>query len=90
METSEVRALLSRFQEGYSRRDQTYLDQFMELFVADDELEVIGTNAVDLKGKEWCRGREAVRNLVSSDWQYWGDVAVDVEGAHIHVRGETA
>ncbi len=90
METAEVRKLLTRFQEGYSRRDQTHLDEFIELFVDSDELEVIGTNAVDLSGEEWCRGREAVRELVGGDWEHWGDVRFDVEGARIHTRGKVA
>lgn len=90
METKEVRDLLAKFQEGYTRRDQSYLDEFMELFVAGPDLEVIGTNAVEPGEGEWCRGPEAVRELVSGDWEYWGDVTFDVEGARIHVVGEVA
>jgi hypothetical protein len=90
MEADKVRILLSRFQEGYSNRDQSHLDEFMELFIDGDELEVIGTNAVDLSGEEWCQGKEAVRALVGGDWEHWGDVRFDMEGAHIHVRGEVA
>ena len=89
MET-KVRTLLARFQEGYARRDQTYLDEFMELFVSGDELEVIGTNAIEPGEGEWCHGREAVRDLVSGDWEYWGKVEYDVAGARIHVRGDAA
>ena len=46
MEIDQVRVLLQRFQDGYDQRDLTKLDEFMALFVLDDELEVIGTNAV--------------------------------------------
>ena len=90
METKEVRALLAKFQEGYTRRDQSHLDEFMELFATGTDLEVIGTNAVLPGEGEWCRGPEAVRELVSGDWEHWGDVEFDVEGARIHVLGEVA
>jgi hypothetical protein len=90
METKEVRTLLAKFQEGYTRRDQSYLDEFMELFVKGNELEVIGTNAVEPGEGEWCRGQDAVRALVSGDWEHWGAVEFDVEGAHINVLGEVA
>jgi hypothetical protein len=86
----EVRALLGRFQEGYDRRDLTQLDAFMELFVPDYELEVIGTNAVDPGKGEWCLGQEAVHHLVDGDWEHWGAVECDVKGARIHVRGDVA
>ncbi len=86
----EVRALLGRFQDGYARRDPSYLDAFMELFIPGDELEVIGTGALVPGEGEWCIGQEAVRELVASDWEYWGDVKYDVKGASIHVRGDVA
>jgi hypothetical protein len=90
MEIDPVRDLLRQFQVGYAQRDQTQLDAFMGLFVAGDDLEIIGTNAVEVGKDEWCLGRAAVRELVSRDWQYWGDVRYDVEGARIAVKGEVA
>lgn len=87
---SEVRALLQKFQDGYSSRDLAQVEAFMDLFVAGEELEVIGTGAVKPPEGEWCQGRVAVRRLVASDWEYWGDVAFDVGGAHISVKGDVA
>jgi hypothetical protein len=85
-----VRELLQKFQAGYTRRDPTALDGFMQLFVEGGELELIGTNAVETGKDEWCQDQAAVRELVARDWQYWGDVVLDVENAHITVRGEVA
>jgi ketosteroid isomerase-like protein len=90
MESNQVRALLQKFQDGYAQRDLTELDEFMELFTPDDELEVIGTNAVTPGRGEWCWGRQATRELVASDWEHWGDVAFDVARAHISVKGDVA
>jgi len=90
VDNEEVRVLLQRFQDGYSQRDLATLESFLELFVNTDDLEVIGTNAVEPGRGEWCRGRAAVRQLVKSDWEGWGDVVLDVKGAHICVRGDVA
>ena len=90
MDSNQVRALLQEFQDGYAQRDLAKLDEFMELFTPDDELEVIGTNAVVPGQGEWCQGRQATRELVASDWEHWGDVVFDVRGARISVRGEVA
>jgi len=86
-----VRAVLARFQQGYSQRDLNALDAFMELFDPDAALEVIGTGATTPQaGGEWCLGLAAVRTLVYNDWKYWGDLELDVAGARIRVRGEVA
>lgn len=85
-----VRAVLAKFQKGYTRRDVRALDAFMALFAPDPGVEVIGTGAVTPGGYEWCLDRAAVRGLVESDWLYWGDLRLDVEGAHIHTLGDAA
>jgi hypothetical protein len=85
-----VRDVLQRFQDGYTQRDLDRVDAFMELFVPDDTLEVIGTGAVGFGGFEWCIGRQETRELVHNDWQGWGDLRLDVDGAHIHTLGDTA
>jgi hypothetical protein len=92
VEVDQVRALLQKLQDGYTKRDAAELDAFMELFVPSDELEVIGTNTVAPGQGEWCRGIEATRELIKNDWSEWGwgDVVFDVQGAHITVIGEVA
>jgi len=90
MTIEHVRGLLQSFQEGYRARDLAQLDAFMALFVADEQLEVIGTNAVGPGQAEWCRGVAATRQLIANDWQFWGDVVFDVDGAHISLLGDVA
>ena len=82
---SEIRSLLERFQDGYTRRDLTEVDSFMELFTSDAE--VIGTNGVKPGATEWFTSRAAARELVHGDWQGWGDVRLDLDGASIHALG---
>jgi hypothetical protein len=90
VQSDQVRALLRRFAEGYARRNLSQLEQFMELFVSSETVEVIGTNAVQPGEGEWCLGREATRQLVASDWEHWGDVVFDVDGARISAQGDVA
>jgi diguanylate cyclase (GGDEF)-like protein/PAS domain S-box-containing protein len=46
-ETEQIQATLRDFQAGYIRRDPSGIDEFMQLFVQDKTLEIIGTSALD-------------------------------------------
>jgi hypothetical protein len=76
--------LLHAFQAGYTRRDLTHVDAFMELFLP--EAEVIGTNGVRPGQDEWYTSRAAARELVIGDWEGWGDLRLDLETASIHAH----
>ncbi|MGD2077983.1 MAG: nuclear transport factor 2 family protein [Chloroflexota bacterium] len=86
----QVRATLQAFQDGYAGRDLDTLDEFMELFVQDEGIELIGVGAAVRGGNEWFQGPAAVRDIVQGDWKYWGDVLLDVPGAKITVSGDVA
>lgn len=84
--TREIKAVLQRFQAGYTARRVEALDAFMaDLFAPDDDLLVIGTGS-----DEWCRGHAAVRALLESDWRYWGDVRLSVDEAEVGTEGAAA
>ena len=89
-ETEQVRTILQKFQDGYTTRDKSKLDEFMELFAPTDEIELIGVGASERGGNEWFNGRAAIREIIEGDWTYWGAVEIDVEGAKITVSGEMA
>ena len=81
-----IKSVLSKFQEGYSKRDLDNIDNYMnELFANNSAVLAIGKSR-----REWCFGVDYVKKLVSSDWQFWGNLAVDVEHTHINVNEETA
>ena len=81
----EIRSLLQAFQDGYTRRDISQVDKFMELFIADAE--VIGTNGVRPGKDEWYTDRLSARELVQGDWQGWGDLRLDMDSISIHRQG---
>ena len=88
--SDQVRAALQAFQDAYTTRDFDKLDEFMELFVQDEGIELIGIGAAVRGGTEWFLGPEQVRDIVKGDWEYWGDVLLDVPGAKITVSGDVA
>lgn len=87
---AEVRRVLQLFQDGYLARDVTQLDDFMGLFVPGDDIELIGIGASARNQNEWFQGPQRIREIVESDWRYWGDVRLDVADAKITVLGDAA
>jgi hypothetical protein len=85
-----VRDTLKKFQDGYALRDTGHIDEFRALFISEDDLEVIGTGAIEPGDDEWCLGLDAACDLVENDWEGWGDLVLDVADARIHVLGEVA
>jgi hypothetical protein len=87
---TEVRETLRRFQDGYTARDLSALDEFVDLFAPGEDGELIGIGASVRGGAEWFQGCEQIREIIESDWTYWGDVRIDVEGARITTCGDVA
>lgn len=86
----QVRLLLSQFQDGYKSRDLSSLDEFMGLFDSGPGIELIGIGASKRAGQEWFEGREAIREIIQSDWEYWGQVEIDIRGAKISILDRVA
>ena len=82
----EILNLLQTFQAGYTLRDLSKVDPFMDLFIP--EAEIIGTNGLKPGVDEWYLDRSAARELVHGDWEGWGDFRLDLGSASIHARGE--
>lgn len=86
VQAEEIKKVLRVFQEGYVRRDLDHVEEYMkEVFLSHEELVVIGTDAEEL-----CLGIDATRNIIQSDWKYWGDFKFNLEDALISVNKEVA
>lgn len=89
-EIKEVRGILQKFQDGYTHRDLTQLDEFLQLFEPSAEVEMIGIGASKRGGYEWFEGIDSIREIIESDWKYWGEVNIDVNGAKIRFHNDVA
>ena len=85
-EQEEIRKTFRVFQEGYTKRDINYVDEYMkEVFLLDEDLVVIGTCAEEL-----CLGTDAVRGIIDSDWKYWGNFKFNFENPILAVNDDVA
>jgi len=89
-EEIEVRAVLNALKDAYHERNLAKLDHAMDLFDEDEQIEMIGIGAYQRNGLEWFVGHDRIREIIAGDWEYWGNVEMDVNGAQIHVHGEIA
>jgi hypothetical protein len=87
---SHVRSILQKFQDGYTSRNVAKLDEFMQLFVQSEAIEMMGIGATQRHASEWYEGISRIREFIGDDWKYWGDVSLDVEGAKISIQGDVA
>ncbi|NMM62564.1 nuclear transport factor 2 family protein [Clostridium sp. P21] len=85
-EISEIKEVLCRLQAGYTKRDIEKIDDFVkELFIMKDDTCIIGTGTGEL-----FLGIDQVKTLIKNDWEYWGDVNLDLENVHIDYKNEVA
>lgn len=82
----ELKAILRKFQEGYDKRDINLIDNFMEaLFDKDESLFLLGASDNELSF-----GIDEVKELLISDWKYWGDVKLDIDNSVIKHKEDTS
>lgn len=78
--------VLKKVEVAYIKRDPKQVDTFMEsLFDRNESIIVVGTS-----GGEWCMGYDEVREIFSSDWEYWGDLRINTREAIITAMENTA
>jgi len=82
---AEIVQQLHRFQDGYTQRDTSQLEIFMEELFSQDNILVLGT----MPG-EVLKNYKGAKVLVSSDWRTWGDCRFLMDKAHISTTGNVA
>ena len=85
--TTTIQALLEQFQEGYTHRDLSKVDAFMQLFT--ENAMVIGTNGILPGVEEWYTDRAGARALVHGDWEGWGDLQLLWDSLTVREHGST-
>ncbi len=82
---NEIIGQLNKFQDGYSKRDTSQVDAFMESLYSRENLLILGTNP-----NEIFSGYERATSLVRSDWESWGDCKFNPDSANISSAGDIA
>lgn len=81
----EIISQLHKFQEGYTDRDTSQVDAFMESLYSRDNLLILGTGP-----REVFRGYDEAAYLVRGDWESWGDCRFNVDSAGISSSDDVA
>ena len=82
---TEILQQLEAFQKGYTERDTSILDSYMEQLFSKDNILILGTMPGEIYS-----GYEEAADLVSSDWLGWGDVTMLTESSNISVSDSVA
>lgn len=82
---SEIIRQLHKFQDGYTQRDTSLLEPFMEGLFSQDNILILGTQPGEI-----LKNYERAKFLVSSDWRTWGDCRFLMDYAHISTVGNVA
>jgi heme/copper-type cytochrome/quinol oxidase subunit 2 len=81
----EVLVQLYKFQEGYSKRDTSLVEPFMQSLYSKDNILILGAMPgeifKDYKSATW---------LVKSDWESWGDCRFAMDSANISSKDNVA
>lgn len=70
----KIMETLRTLEEGYEKRNADNIDNFMNLFSNEKDVQMLGIGATEPGAYEWFKGREEIREIILSDWTYWGKV----------------
>ncbi len=82
---SEIVEQLRKFQDGYTNRDTSQVNVFMDQLFSQDNLLLLGTMP-----QEILIGQAKAARLIFSDWKSWGDCTFLIDDAYISTEGKVA
>jgi hypothetical protein len=82
---AEILQQLELFQKGYTERDTSILESYMEQLFSKENILILGTMPGEIYS-----GYEEAADLVSSDWLGWGDVTMLTESSNISASDSVA
>lgn len=68
---------LQKFIEGYTSKDLSKIDEFMNIFSSKKDIQMIGIGATKPGAYEWFSGIDEIKEIVISDWTNWGTVVFE-------------
>lgn len=81
----EVLRQLQKFQDGYTKRDASQVESFMQELYSKDNVLILGTMP-----REIYKGHERATELVKTDWESWGDCKFAVDSTNVSSNGNVA
>ncbi|UCE60403.1 MAG: nuclear transport factor 2 family protein [Phycisphaerales bacterium] len=81
----EIIQQLHKFQDGYTNRDLSALQPFMEDLFSQENILILGTQP-----RETLHDYEHATALVRSDWRRWGDCTFLMDQSHVSTSGNVA
>ncbi len=82
----EIIHVLQILQEGYRERNSAKVDQYMEkLFEKEEDVIILGTS-----DEEWFLNYDEAKELLASDWEWWGDVTFNIDESIISATEDIA
>jgi hypothetical protein len=81
----EIIGQLNKFRNGYSKRDTSQVNAFMESLYSSENILILGTSPGEVFS-----GYERASRLVRSDWESWGDCRFMTDSAYISSEGDVA
>jgi hypothetical protein len=81
----EIIDQLNKFQDGYSKRDTSQVNAFMQALYSRENILILGT----MPGEVFS-GYDRAAHLVKSDWESWGDCRFMIDSANISSMGDVA
>lgn len=69
-----IEKTLKVFQEGYTLRDASKIDEFIAQTIDTASIFILGTNP-----NEIFEGKDGAQALLYGDWTYWGSVKYDID-----------
>jgi len=87
---TEILSTFHAFEKGYRTRSLDHLDDFMKLFSDAADAQMIGIGATVPGAYEWFTGKSEIKEIIESDWTYWGAVHFDLENIRLSEKNGVA
>lgn len=82
---AQVLRQLTRFQDGYSKRDTSLVASFSSDLFSSNDIVIMGTSPREIRTNS-----KQAAELIEEDWLHWGDCRFLMQNAHISASGGTA
>ncbi len=86
---SEILQILKTFYEGYIKRDLSLVNIWAKKHL-DENIQIIGTNAIYPGDFEWRTGQNAAIEMFENDWKHFGQLKFYLDQADIIVENNCA